>query len=280
MMSKLKYLLVIPFVALMLWALSWGAANVLSHQVTRYEDAWLDQQSIETLAQWQQAVDLMEWVLTLNPYRPEYLEFMGRLYIWRLYIADAPIQSYEEHQEFINIGLTYLRSAVEKRPVWPLTWAFIVEFKSLGAQLDEEYWAVWKRARELGRWDSTVQAKLLESALIHWEAFDAEHKQGAVEVFWDMLGRPASERTALRMADAFGALPLFCDITPKDKVTVHMASGCADIEFEKDEPEVLPQSADGVVSQSANVGNDQNDASSAGGKNSENSEGSLLLIKP
>lgn len=274
MATKLKYLLVIPFIALMLWALAWGTANVLSHQVTAYEDAWLDRQNIETLAEWQQAVDKMEFVLMLNPYRPEYLEFMGRLYVWRLYIEDKPVESYEEHQQFINTGLDYMRSSIEIRPTWPLTWAFILELKSLGGQLDDEYWAVWERARQLGRWDPTVQAKLLESALVHWDAFDQKHQDSAIGVFWDMLGKQASERTALTMADAFGALPLFCDVTPKERVTPYLRVGCEQIELEEDIPEEASESQQAAPS-GLNL-NGSGDATQLEGGN----EGSLLLIKP
>ncbi|ODS23136.1 hypothetical protein AB835_10465 [Candidatus Endobugula sertula] len=227
LLAKLKYFLALPFLFLALWAVSWGVADFLSFRVLGKESEWATLNYVPSISEWENAQSLLERSMRLNSFNPNYPETMGRLYIWRLYVQDAPIRSKEEKRKFVNLSMKHLRSSIDKRPTWPLTWALSLETKSIDGQIDDEYWFLWDRARELGRWDRVVLSKLLKSGLVHWGMFTDEQRGRVVNVFVDMLAKNTTERDALSISKTIGALPFFCNILSDDVITKSMHWECS-----------------------------------------------------
>ena len=118
-MLKLRYLLVLPFLVLIVVVSCFGIAELYSEQALAYEDQWREAETIETKKEWDTAVDLLSTAIKLNPYNPSYPETMGRLYIWRYYIGDSPVTSPEEVEAILKEGVAYIDSSIAMRPAWP-----------------------------------------------------------------------------------------------------------------------------------------------------------------
>jgi len=207
--SKLKYLLILPFLCLSLWALSWGLADLFAYQAGRYERSW-QAEGVENLDEWNKA---KYWALLsskLNGSHPDYLDTLGRIYYWRFFVKSDPIKSLEEQNEYLNQGLIQFRSAIEKRPTWPLTWVRLVKLKSLVGNIDDEYWYAWAKAQELGRWESFVQEELLGSGFQYWGSFTKDQQSKVLSVLSDMFSKPYSQLSAFALVDMYGLSAVIC----------------------------------------------------------------------
>jgi len=202
-LSKLKYLLILPFLCLSLWAFSWGAADIFAYQVNRYERSWQVDGAVESLEEWDKAKYWATLSSKLNGSHPDYSETLGRLFYWRFFVKSDPVKSIEEQNEYLNQGLVHFRLAIEKRPTWPQTWARLLRLKSITGNLDEEYWYAWDKSQELGRWEAFVQEELLQSGLQHWENLTAVQQDKVMSVFLDMISKTYSDLTALALIDFY-----------------------------------------------------------------------------
>jgi len=229
-LAQLKYIVILPFLVLVYWAISWGLADIFSYRVLHVESEWQARGEVPSINQWNTARASIENAMSLNTFSPDYPGIMARLYVWRLYVDDAPIGSFEEYQAFLAEGLAYMRSSIEKRPTWPSGWASLLEMKSLGGILDGEYWLAWDSTVALGPWDRASQVKLLTSGLVYWENFDEEQKGKVIDVFISMLAKSTTGSEAILIANEQGALPLFCNVVPKESITALFKKNCVKLE--------------------------------------------------
>ncbi|MFT6220813.1 MAG: hypothetical protein ACJA0C_000210 [Candidatus Endobugula sp.] len=118
MINKLKYLCVLPFIALTILALTFGVADIFALQASEYEDKWKIADAVYEKADWDKAHSSLINAMTLNPYNPDYPEMMGRVYIWRYYIDNAPVISEIEAQNILTDGLEYVHLSIKLRPAW------------------------------------------------------------------------------------------------------------------------------------------------------------------
>jgi hypothetical protein len=212
MLVRLRYILLLPLVALILFALSWAIADGFFYQARLYEKGWIKDKQVNNQKDWDAAVKWAQMAIQFNPYNPNYPEMLGRLYFWRFFVVDNEVQSFAEAQSVTNEGLQYLRQSIEMRPTWPLAWASLVELKSIGGQIDYEYEQAWNKSVELGDWEPAVQTKLLKAGLIHWFDSNPILRKKTVDMFVAMTSKPYSERRAIRAVDSLDAWPLVCDV--------------------------------------------------------------------
>jgi hypothetical protein len=237
---KLKYLLLAPFLGLILYALSLALADAFSYQALLYERKWITEEGMAERREWDAAVGWSKLAMKFDPYNPNYSEMLGRLHFWRFFIGDSPIESYEEAQLVTSEGLNSLRKSIEMRPTWPRAWASIIQLKSIGGQIDYEFEQVWDKAIELGDWEPEVQTILLEAGLIHWGNFNDILRDKTVAMFIAMTSKPFSELRAIRVVDRIGAWPLVCDVLVDPILTPNrMRQACADLLKGQQEAQVL-----------------------------------------
>jgi len=229
--NYLKFLIIIPLIILTLWVLSWGLADVFANQVNRHERLWLVNGFVSDIDEWNQVKGWATLSSKLNNSHPDYFETLGRLYYWRFFVEGSPINSLEEQNEYLHEGLTQFRSAIEKRPTWPQTWARLVKLKSITGNLDEEYWYAWDKSQELGQWETFVQEELLESGLQHWEDFTPEQRSKVISVLVDMLSKPYSEFTAVTLVEAYEMLAEVCEQIPSKplRIAKRMKGSCSSL---------------------------------------------------
>lgn len=208
--SQIKYLIMIPFLVLSIWVSSWGLADIFAYQALRYERSWSARDTVATLAEWDEAKSWALLAKQFNSHNPDYSEMLGRLYYWRFLVEDQPVSSLAEQNEYLDQGLSYLRSAIEKRPTWPETWAYLIRLKSVAGNLDDEYWYAWDKSYQLGRWETYVQEKLLESGLQHWENFTVVQQNKMLSVLDDMMSKPYSQLTAFSLIDFYERFSELC----------------------------------------------------------------------
>lgn len=210
-LSKLKYLLLVPFIALACIAASWGLADLASRQLIEKEQEWFIEGSVKSYAEWKQATDWGRLAIKLNPYQARFYEEVGRVYFWRFFVEDRQIESFEQSQSVINEGAEYLRKAIEKRPTWPSTWAYLLRLKSIGGQIDPEFVQIWDRTIVLGDWEPIVQMTLLEAGLIHWPILDADLRERVLKIFVEMTSKAYSTQQAMLTVDRVGLWGLVCN---------------------------------------------------------------------
>lgn len=226
LLFKIRFLLLLPFLFFAFWALKWTVADTLALISASYEERWLEQGYVPKLSEWQEAEDLLQLALELNTDNPDYYEMLGKYYTWRIFVEDKPLESDEELIAVIEQGLSYFRAAIGKRPTWPLGWGFLLEAKSAAGQIDEEFWQIWKQTARLGGREGTVQVKMLEAGLSHWELFNDGQRQQVVDIFTQMMSKPFDEGAALVTANTYGALSLFCDLVEPEKHSNNMSASC------------------------------------------------------
>lgn len=240
MLSKLKYLLILPFVILILYALSVAVADAFSHQASQHERRWIEEGGMAEKSDWDAAIGWSKLALKLDPYNPNYPEMIGRLHFWRFFIADSPIESYDEAQAIADEGLVYLRNSVQMRPTWPRAWSSILQLKSVSGQIDYELEQVWDNAVELGDWESGVQSLLLETGLTHWFGFNDSLRAKTLSIFIAMTSKPYSESRAIDVVDSIGAWPLVCNVLVDPILTPdRMRKICADLPEQEQPPSIL-----------------------------------------
>ncbi len=228
--SKFKYLILIPFLALVLVGVIASIANVTSYQAIQYESEWAATGVVASQQDWDDAIGWAKLSIKLNPYNPAYYEMLGRLHFWRFFVNGSPIESFEQANAVVNAGLVPLRRSIELRPTWPLAWASLLQLKSIGGQIDYEFEKVWEKSVELGDWEPEVQTILLEAGLIHWPAFNDGLRTKTVEMFVAMTSKPYSESRAIDVVNRIGAWPLVCDVLVDPILTPFtMRNACAQI---------------------------------------------------
>jgi len=232
-MSKLKYLLIIPLILLSLWALSWGLSDIFAGQTLRYERSWLkNDHSVDEIDEWNKAKYWATLASSLNASNPDHYEMLGRLYFWRFLVEDSPVTSPEEWGQYLNQGLLNFRSAIERRPTWPETWARLLRLKSITGNLDEEFWYAWDKSQQLGRWETFIQEKLLESGLQHWGVLTNNQQNKVLSVLSDMISKPYSQLTAFALVDIHERFSEICPrVTPELLANIKiMKSKCLSLE--------------------------------------------------
>ncbi len=229
-LKPLRYLLILPFVVLTLWAASWGTADLLSHQALAYERQWISEGIVTDQRDWDAAVKWSELSIKLNPFSANYVEMLGRIYRWRFFVGDNPIRSFEEAEQIANTGLNFFRRSIELRPTWPRSWANLLQLKSIVGQIDYEFERVWEKSVELGDWEPEVQTILLEAGLIHWDNFSPSLRDKTLEIFVSTASKPYSQLRAIAVVNRLQAWPLVCSTLVDPIVTPEsMRRICADL---------------------------------------------------
>jgi hypothetical protein len=109
---------VLPFIGLAILVLTFGVADIFALQASGYEDKWKIADAVYEKADWDKAHSSLINAMKLNPYNPDYPEMMGRFYIWRYYIDNAPVISEIEAQNILVDGLEYVHLSIKLRPAW------------------------------------------------------------------------------------------------------------------------------------------------------------------
>lgn len=117
-MLKRRYILVPPLLALIALVLSFCVADLFAGTATEYESQWRKEEMVKSIQEWDKAVAALSMAIRLNPWNPHYPEVMGRLYIWRYYIANDPVQSPEHIQRILDEGMSYVQASIAMRPTW------------------------------------------------------------------------------------------------------------------------------------------------------------------
>lgn len=108
----------LPFIGLAILVLTFGVADIFALQASGYEDKWKIADAVYEKADWDKAHSSLINAMKLNPYNPDYPEMMGRFYIWRYYIDNAPVISEIEAQNILVDGLEYVHLSIKLRPAW------------------------------------------------------------------------------------------------------------------------------------------------------------------
>ncbi|MFT7389239.1 MAG: hypothetical protein ACI8VC_002504 [Candidatus Endobugula sp.] len=117
-MLKRRYFLVLPFLILIVMVLCFCVADLFAMTAIEYENQWRRADIVESQQEWDKAVAIITKAIALNPLNPRYPEIMGRVYIWRYYIANSPVTSIEQSQRILDKGMYYIQSSIDMRPTW------------------------------------------------------------------------------------------------------------------------------------------------------------------
>lgn len=254
-LSKIKYILLVPFIGIILCVLAWSAADAFSYQALLHERQWITERGLKNKRQWDAAVKWSKLAMRFDPYNPNYPEMLGRLHFWRFFIEDAPIASQQEATSVTNQGMSYLQDSIAMRPTWPRAWASMLQLKSVSGQIDYEFEQIWDKAVELGDWEPEVQRVLLEAGLIHWARSSPLLQQKTVAMFVAMTSKPFSESRAISAVDRIGAWPLVCDVLVDPILTPpRMRQICRELLQQKPIPlQALPAPKEKAIEEGAEI---------------------------
>ena len=169
-------------------------ADVVSHQVTRQEQRWLEGEKV-TYERWSLAASQLRLASTLSPGTPDYLQTQGRLAYWSLFSDERSLLPAVEN------GLKPIRKALQIRPQWPYAWADLALIKSLAGQFDEEFSEALTNARAYGPWERPVLNRLLTTYFLSWGSLTNDQRLTGYELLSDALtlGKDQAQE-ALRLA--------------------------------------------------------------------------------
>lgn len=156
-------------------------------------------------AEWLRAEEYARDALFFQPANAEYLALMAEIYHWRS--ADQDISPPVREQSFQRASDFY-RQAIEKRPLWPYTWANLA---LLNAQWNRPLSLELHRAQELGAWEPLVQLSIHEAGLISWRNLSQGEKSLIFENYINSftLGYKHTEKF-LNISENNGYLASFC----------------------------------------------------------------------
>lgn len=184
--------------------------DINASQAKRLERRWEKSPSTINLVQWQAAENYLQSALMFSPGHPDYLESLGRLYSWRLFVPPESGAKHGEPQEQALSGLAYYWQAVNERPYRSSTWAELALLKSQLGQIDDEFWLAFQNADRLGPYEKPTLLNLLNAGLGAFKQLSWEQRAEVQALFNRMLTLRWTDTQALKIADQLGMQAALC----------------------------------------------------------------------
>ncbi len=198
-------LLLIAFtVAILGWA-TLRASAAWHYLAARSAMAAMDESGRFTQADIDHAGGRVDRALRRFPRHPDYLDLAGRLQVLQ---ASQPGVLGKARREYLESALAYYRQALSVRPLWPYSWANLLEVKDRLGVVDDEFVLALQRSIETGPWTPRVQLQVVNSGLRYWDALAAREQRMVREKAVDALS--IQPREVLELVKAFGRPGLIC----------------------------------------------------------------------
>lgn len=169
------FFLILACVSLAVSSMPSLLASIYAHQFERHERTW-NKADLVSAESWRSSHESLHSALALEPFNPEYMQQLGRLYAWS---ARASLDESNKQLE----GLEYLRESLLLRPYWANGWSGLVYLKFIRGEIDSEFWQAYKNAMSAGMWEKEVIFNLTNAGVGSWAKLDLEQRAVVVEYF-------------------------------------------------------------------------------------------------
>jgi hypothetical protein len=183
MSKKISFsVMIVVLAALILSSIPSMLANIYAHQFDRQENRWKKSLKSVDVDNWNKAYSSLSTAIKMDPYNPDYLEMMGRLYSWKYWINssnDIDLKSLGLSGE----ALQRVSQSLVQRPYWSYGWSQKAYLKFLMGEVDSEFWQAYENALASGRWEKEVFYNLMNAGAGAWSSLSWTQRDVVVSVF-------------------------------------------------------------------------------------------------
>ncbi|SDJ66493.1 VpsP family polysaccharide biosynthesis protein [Microbulbifer yueqingensis] len=188
----------------LLGVLAWHAASLgLAHlQVLRVENSlahWTKQGRAPSASSLQQAFAAIDRAIALHPDNPYQLTLRARLLGWRAFASageEFPRAEYEQ-------ALALYRRAAALRPLWPESWAEMVDVKLNLGEVDGELERFLERADTLGPYTPAVHIATVRAGFAQLQRYPFQNPPLLEKHLLRGLQDPRSRRQVLGLVEQY-----------------------------------------------------------------------------
>jgi hypothetical protein len=116
----------------------------------------------------------LQRALRFFPAQPDYLDQDGYVKILR---SLQPGTLGRQRQELLEAAADDFRAALKSRPLWPYSWARLLDAKDRLDQVDSEFRHALRRSAETGPWEPQVQLQVIRTGIRHWQALGSADRR-------------------------------------------------------------------------------------------------------
>lgn len=184
-MSKKTFFSVIIAIlaALILSSIPSMFANIYAHQFDRQEKRWKKSVKTVDVNGWNKAYSSLSTAIKMDPYNPDYLEMMGRLYSWKYWINASDDVDLKSMDLSSGEALQMISQSLALRPYWSYGWSQKAYLKFLMGEIDNEFWQAYESALASGPWEKEVFYNLMNAGVGAWHSLSWGQRDVVVGVF-------------------------------------------------------------------------------------------------
>jgi predicted Zn-dependent protease len=198
----------VPAVAVLamlsVWAVRWGAADLLVNDATREINTWAATRATPGIDTWMWVRADLQRAARWAETDPQAQELLGVLHLQR-----------SGRAEFPEVALEHFRRALELRPTSPYTWANVAEARYRLGMTSGEFERILVLTHRLGPSEPETQRLLAELGLAMWDEVGAETKAAVRAAVAAGMRRNPLE--ILQISARRGRLSVACPHVPGDK---------------------------------------------------------------
>lgn len=195
----------------LLFSLAWHAASMgLAHlQVLRVEHSlahWAKQGRAPAASSLEQAFTAIDSAISLHPDNPYQLTLKARLLGWRAFTTadeNFPRDDYER-------ALALYRRAAALRPLWPESWAEMIDVKLNLGEVDEELERFIQRADTLGPYTPAVHIAVVRAGFAQLQRYPFQNPPLLEKHLLRGLKDHRSRKQVLGLVEQFGQQAYVC----------------------------------------------------------------------
>lgn len=194
-------------------------ADIYYFQAKKFEYRWERNPLSLNYDDWLDSKYHIDKALKLSAKHPDYLQFLGRLSIWRYFVNETP------DSQLSSQSLEAFRESLLERPYWPYAWAELVLLKSQLGQIDEEFQLAFNKALAYGPWEHQVIVNLFNAGLGSWSDLSGEQREQLLSLFERGVAYNTTTASGLMVvAESNGLAIVFCGIAARKQLLINHKS--------------------------------------------------------
>lgn len=187
----------------MVYAYSWGVANIWYFNASYYLDDWSKAGKIEHADEYQKAWAAISKSVAYDPSHPHYLHIKGRILQWGINenLVDAA--------QISEVKALFLAST-QARSAWPIPWIDLAHLNASQEGMSDETWQYIHQALAVGPYEQAVNQGVLNIMMAYWYQVTPGQAPLFFEQFAIAVKQPKMLETVLKFSQTVGRKNLIC----------------------------------------------------------------------